>query len=286
MNDIQLMVTQATEAFGRMPLLSRLQDVVKSYTAFQRWQGVSSLKEGTSQLLVSLIQLCNDQGWDIDELVGKHLPSLVAKLQINERLIHPCRIGIMYGAFDPPTIGHIYALKHVLERLSLDEIWMVPCLKHPRKVIMASLDLRLRMCEIATRNDPRIVVANYEKQAPSEGIMYNFAQHITTQIQGCLFYFIISLNNAIQIQTWTNPQELLNFPFVVVGRSGYKKKKVDWYKKIPHFDLTDYHTRSTSSQEVRRIFREKIDEAKLKTMMDSEVVQFIRETKAYKQPLI
>ncbi|OGQ49633.1 MAG: hypothetical protein A3I09_01730 [Deltaproteobacteria bacterium RIFCSPLOWO2_02_FULL_47_10] len=59
------------------------------------------------------------------------------------------RVGIFGGSFNPPHKGHIEICRYLLNHNDVDEVWVVPCFKHPFGKELAPFNDRLTMCKFA-----------------------------------------------------------------------------------------------------------------------------------------
>src|ERR1700690_2784239 len=59
------------------------------------------------------------------------------------------RVAIFGGSFNPPHVGHQLVALYILETAAVDELWFVPCWKHPFDKALEAFADRLRMCELA-----------------------------------------------------------------------------------------------------------------------------------------
>ena len=57
------------------------------------------------------------------------------------------KVGIIGGAFNPPTFGHIRMAQ--VAREYVDEVWLQPCFNHMYGKNMVSPQQRLDMCRLA-----------------------------------------------------------------------------------------------------------------------------------------
>ncbi len=64
------------EAFGRTPLKQRLDDIFNEALELLRFVDLQNLKEETGDCLASLLQLCNENEWDFEELVQNTLEKI------------------------------------------------------------------------------------------------------------------------------------------------------------------------------------------------------------------
>ncbi len=56
------------------------------------------------------------------------------------------RVAVFGGSFNPPHMGHVYVVAHVLATEPIDEVWMVPTCKHPFGKKLAPYEARYLMC--------------------------------------------------------------------------------------------------------------------------------------------
>ena len=54
-------------------------------------------------------------------------------------------IAIMGGSFDPPTVAHLQVAAETFNKLTFDEIWLVPCGFRPDKTHISAPHHRLTM---------------------------------------------------------------------------------------------------------------------------------------------
>jgi nicotinate-nucleotide adenylyltransferase len=79
------------------------------------------------------------------------------------------RVAFFGGSFNPPHVAHQLVALYVLETAAVDELWMVPCLKHPFDKALAPFPQRLRMCELAAAAlGPRARVSDIEGRLGGE----------------------------------------------------------------------------------------------------------------------
>ena len=90
-------------------------------------------------------------------------------------------IALFGGSFDPPHLGHLLVVAHVLATEPVDELWMVPVFEHPfGKRLHASFDARLRLCEAALASVPlpRARVSRAEEELKGEGRTVDLLEHL------------------------------------------------------------------------------------------------------------
>jgi nicotinate-nucleotide adenylyltransferase len=247
-----------TSIFGRTPLQQRLQDITKESYELTRFLDMQSLKEEGGDLLTTLIQLFNECGWNINDLVEENLQKIKKRKRQYKALGRKIQVAILGGAFNPITLGHIQVARLVLNHSRIfDEVWIMPCFKHLYGKDLVSAEHRLEMCRLAAQVDGRIKVFDYEVTKELDGETYNLAKTLFEDKRykhSHSFSFVIGLDNANTFDKWVNYQELERLArFVVIPRTGEKiKRGVNWYLKPPHVFLEpDDPLMEISSTEVR-----------------------------------
>jgi len=73
------------------------------------------------------------------------------------------KIGIFWGSFDPPHMGHIFAAVHASLTMDLHKIWILPVFNHPFGKQLTSFQHRLYMCDNAFRGIPKCYVKDFDE---------------------------------------------------------------------------------------------------------------------------
>jgi nicotinate-nucleotide adenylyltransferase len=197
------------------------------------------------------------------------------------------KIGLLGGAFDPITIGHLKLADYLMGNNILDEVWIFPCNVSYSGKEMASIEMRLQMCSEAINDfgNDNIKLCDFEIKNNLVGtfieIIGKFLENYGDE--NVQYYFIIGMDNANKIDKWEKFDELLKLiSFVVIPREGYtEKKEFDWYKKEPHIYIDMYESNLISSTNVRdKIKKSNVDD-KIPHLSDS-VKKFIYSNGLYK----
>ncbi len=134
------------------------------------------------------------------------------------------RVALFGGSFNPPHIGHQLLALYVLETAEVDELWFVPCWKHPFDKALEDFTHRLRMTELAAAAlGPRARVSDFESKLGGEksrtlltvkGLQAQHPQHE--------FSLVIGADLVPELPSWYGAEELRrSVKLVVVGRGGY-----------------------------------------------------------------
>jgi nicotinate-nucleotide adenylyltransferase len=231
------------EIFGRTPLQQRLDDIFGEATELRRYTDLENMREETGDLLSSLLQLCNENGWKATDLIDENIKKIRRRKHQYQGLGRKTRIAILGGSFNPPHIGHIAVANFVLNSLNIfDECWLMPCNSHIYNKKMVSAQDRLAMCRLAVQGHPRILVSDFEIRHHLSGETYHmikkFLEVYKDEIDPSI---VIGLDNANTFDKWVNYRDLERMiQFVVVPRPGEKRDpKINWYMKPPHVWVED-----------------------------------------------
>ncbi|MBS3739949.1 nicotinate-nucleotide adenylyltransferase [Candidatus Bipolaricaulota bacterium] len=134
------------------------------------------------------------------------------------------RVGLFGGTFDPIHNAHLDVARQALVQMELDKVILIPSKHPPHKTEegMTSADIRYKMVQLSVEDRVGLDVSPVEinREGPSYTVdtlkeMKNLFDEIM---------FIVGADNLIKIDTWKNPEELLNMcPFVVAPRGGILK---------------------------------------------------------------
>ena len=187
------------------------------------------------------------------------------------------KIGILGGAFNPPTTEHIELSQFVLDNTDVKEVWLVPCYGHMYGKNMESPQHRVEMCRLAVKSE--MFVFDYEIRNKMSGSSYDFVKSLMSgpysDIEPSL---IIGQDNADTLDKWKNAEELKTLVrFIVIGRGGYDTKR-DWYMNPPHIHLPN-DREACSSTEVRKHLQD--NGYKPHKNLDGKVLEYIKSYNLY-----
>jgi|APSaa5957512535_1039671.scaffolds.fasta_scaffold44392_3 nicotinate-nucleotide adenylyltransferase len=150
------------------------------------------------------------------------------------------KVGILGGAFNPPTVGHIKLAEHVLKNTDLDEVWLTPCYSHRGKDELLDPLVRFRMCHLATEGTENIFAFKYEIDNKMQGSTFDFLSKLINDEQCDVeVSYIIGQDNANDFHKWHKYEELKSLcRFIVLGRTGVEEKEGEWYHDSPHIYLS------------------------------------------------
>lgn len=234
-----------TEAFIHTPLSIRLKDIEGECRELTKFTDLHNLREEAGDLLASLIQLCNESGWDLKDLILENEAKIKRRMLQYKGRGRKTNVAIFGGAFNPVTLAHIKSAQLVLDASGwADECWMLPCYEHMDGKALVSAEQRLEMLRLSTQIDGRIKVSDYEIKNKLHGETYHLLNKLIhdPQYEHCRFGFIIGQDRANTIASWFNSEELLKLDvsFIVIPRHGVvRAPESDWCLKAPHIYIGD-----------------------------------------------
>ena len=102
------------KAFGRTPLVERLNDISRETSELTRFLDLENLQEEGGDLLCSVLQLFSENRWDTEQVIEKTLTKIKRRQRQYGTLGRKTKVAILGGAFDPPHLGHIQVAQAVL----------------------------------------------------------------------------------------------------------------------------------------------------------------------------
>jgi nicotinate-nucleotide adenylyltransferase len=138
-------------------------------------------------------------------------------------MVRRMRVAIFGGSFNPPHIAHQFVALYVLETTSVDELWLVPCAKHPFDKVLASFSHRFRMCELAAAAlGPRVRVSDIESRLGGESRTLVTLRALRAQHPDGEFQLVIGADIEPELPTWYGAAELAReVSRIVIGREGF-----------------------------------------------------------------
>lgn len=120
------------------------------------------------------------------------------------------RIGIYGGTFDPVHAGHLNLCRAMKEKLSLDEIIMIPTGTPPHKAATATkAEYRLEMCELAVKDYGLTAkVSDIEIRREGRSYTYLTVRELLSENNDCELYLTMGADMFMSLETWYNFAEL------------------------------------------------------------------------------
>jgi nicotinate (nicotinamide) nucleotide adenylyltransferase len=207
------------------------------------------------------------------------------------------RVGLFGGSFNPIANHHVAICLHVLKLKLVDHVILVPCLHgfHGKK--LASFQDRVRMCDVHVKSlqNGDVSVSDIESKYPSFATdTVKMVSKIIAEmqmVQQTQFFFILGLDNALNIDKWVSPKEAIQLlPYIVISRPfdttkleakspAMKKDREHWFQFKPHIFLDDIEEPASSTL-IREAIAQK-NVKKLSFLVHPHVAEYILQRDLY-----
>jgi nicotinate-nucleotide adenylyltransferase len=171
------------------------------------------------------------------------------------------RIGILGGTFDPPHIGHLWLATLATDAIGLDRVLFMPAAQPPHKggrLVTSAAD-RLLMTRLAVAGDDAFDLTIIEMERPGPSYTIDSVVELQrTYGNDASLYLLMAADSLAQIDTWRQPDELLDRIEWVVGprpggpapeRSTLEKR---FGEKAGRIHLLEGPSLDVSSTQIRR----------------------------------
>lgn len=131
------------------------------------------------------------------------------------------RVAIYGGSFDPPHLGHVMVVTHLLlNDPEINHVLVVPCFQHKDKKL-THYDFRLKMTEAAFGWLPRTEVSDIERSLGGVSLTVNTVQHLSKVHPDWEFRLVMGADLMDYAPTWEGWDIISSLaPPILVGRAG------------------------------------------------------------------
>ena len=133
------------------------------------------------------------------------------------------KVGILGGTFNPPHSGHLSIAESLLAEFSLDEILFLPVglPPHKRSLEIASNEHRIKMLQILTAHDPRMIVSDLEMNRSGYTYTVDTLTELKNTVTDSIFYYIIGTDTLLKLTSWMRFEEVFRLTkFLCIPRPG------------------------------------------------------------------
>jgi len=191
------------------------------------------------------------------------------------------KIGLFFGTFDPPHIGHLFIANYCLAFNFLDQIWFIPSPQNPLKANLQLTDehLRYQMLMLAIQNAPFFKVMDTEFNLSKPNYSYITLQYFLEHYPDNEYYILMGSDNFQRFHLWKNHEYILNNSHIIIYprknflmNSEIISEKIEYDEDAPLIELT--------SSWIRSSLRRKLD---IRYALPFGIFQFIIEHGLYAQ---
>lgn len=196
------------------------------------------------------------------------------------------RIGILGGTFDPPHLGHLIAATQIWERLSFDEMWLMPVATHAFDKNLSPTAPRIAMTRLLKPYG--FVTSDLEIQLGGVSSTYHTMKHLRETRPDDEFYFCMGSDLLTDFHKWNDWEALVEENTLVIYPRGdhtldlqSQTLHVMGHELMSHIRLIegkDVVITNISSSLIRRLIHEG---RTVKHLVPDVIENYIREKKLY-----
>jgi nicotinate-nucleotide adenylyltransferase len=147
------------------------------------------------------------------------------------------RVGLLGGTFDPPHLGHLVAADQVLDRLRLDEVWLVvssdPWQKSETRLVTPA-GTRLELVEAAIGDAPGLMASGIEIEIGGPSYTAVTLEVLEGRYPDIEWLVIVGADAAAGLDTWHRADDLRrDRGFIVVNRPGAPENLPEGWQCLP-----------------------------------------------------
>lgn len=162
------------------------------------------------------------------------------------------KVGLYFGSFNPPHLGHVIVAQYALELIGLDEVWFVVSPNNPHKDPAVLMDVvhRVNMTALALYDYPRLKVDTTELELPVPSYTCQTLVELQAKYPKHEWHLIMGEDNLPRFHEWRNVEYLKkHLKIWVYPRLGVDASSVD---PTLHYDMFHAPRIEISSTEVRQ----------------------------------
>ena len=149
------------------------------------------------------------------------------------------KIGLYFGSFNPIHTGHLILAQTALNLTELDYVWLVISPQNPfkqKKNLLSEYD-RLKMAELATEGNDRLLASNVEFSLPKPSYTIDTLTHLRDRYRSYEFALIMGQDNLQYLHKWKNQEALLkHYRLYVYPRTGAAPSEFDDHPQVSFFE--------------------------------------------------
>jgi len=168
-------------------------------------------------------------------------------------------LAFLGGTFDPVHRGHVSPLLELADIFNWQQVHLLPsCLPPHREQPEASNEQRLAMLEMVAKQDPRLVVNDWEIKQGQPSRTKRTLDYFRSAYPNHQLYFIMGMDSWVTLHQWLNWQSLNQFAdLVILPRPGFNANSADpsvqqWYQQQNNIHFPTISETNISATELRQ----------------------------------
>ena len=188
------------------------------------------------------------------------------------------KVGLFFGSFNPPHIGHLLIANTFVEISDLDKVLFIVTPQNPFKKLssLAHEFDRFDMVKAAINDNDRFDVSDIEFAMPKPNYTIHTLTYLKEKYPNDEFSLIIGEDNLSHFHKWKNSEMILeDFSVYVYPRPNAKKTEIHEHPKV---NLVDLPMIDVSATFIRDAIK---NDRSIRYMVPEEVSDLIRSRKLY-----
>lgn len=165
--------------------------------------------------------------------------------------------GLFFGSFDPIHNGHIEIVEFFINNKILNEVIFVVTPKNPFKSGVKSHNFKKRYeaVEIATMDNPKIIISDIESKLPSPNFTCDTLKFLRTEKPEIEYVFLMGSDLLEDFDKWKNYKDIINHHNLYVYPRVNKNSIPEKFKSNLNIKLFDAPLMEVSSSLIREKYK-------------------------------
>ena len=135
------------------------------------------------------------------------------------------RVGVLGGSFNPAHEGHLHVARLALQRLRLDQVWLLVSPGNPLKPSHGMAPMTDRMESARGIADGRRIVATAIESRLHTRFTYDTLRALRLRFPRVQFVWVMGADNLVQLPRWQHWTGIARtMPFAVMPRPTYNQR--------------------------------------------------------------
>lgn len=167
------------------------------------------------------------------------------------------KVGLLFGSFNPPHMGHLILARYWLNETELTQIWLVVSPQNPHKSPqeLAPIEARLAMTRLAIEEEPALLVSDVELHLPRPSYTIQTLNFLRLAYPMTEWVILMGADAAQSLPTWREGERILSEWHIWV----YPRRGIEWsalpsspmlrsFPDAPRIDLSATQIRAYCAQ--------------------------------------
>jgi len=135
------------------------------------------------------------------------------------------RVGILGGSFNPAHEGHLHVARLALQRLRLDQVWLLVSPGNPLKSAVGMAPLADRLASARSIGDGRRIIATAIEARLHTRFTFDTLRVLRRRFPRVQFVWVMGADNLVQLPRWQHWLGIAaTMPFAVMPRPTYNQR--------------------------------------------------------------